>query len=196
MRIGWLVLSLSLLPACERRPAPVSAQTGATFTADSTRQAQLRRFREGLPEVEELQDGAPGLDHLVQAYLAALEARDTTALKSLTLSRSEFAWVYYPTNPQARPPYDLEPGLLWFMTGQHSGKGLGRALETFGGKPMHYAGTSCDRTASKEGENTVYGPCLVRLVQSRGDTTQIRMFGLVIERHGRWKFVSYANKLD
>jgi hypothetical protein len=192
---GWLALSLSLLPACEHGPTPVSAQSGA-FTPDSVRQVQLKQFRVGLAEVTELQGGERSLERLVQSYLKALETRDTTALKNLALSRSEFGWIYYPTNPQARPPYDLEPRLFWFMANQHSGKGLGRALETFGGKGMHYAGTSCDPSVSQEGENRVYGPCLVRLVQGPGDTAQLRMFGLVIERHGRWKFVSYANKLD
>jgi hypothetical protein len=114
----------------------------------------------------------------------------------MLLSKAEFGRLYYPTNPQARPPYDMEPGLFWFMLSQHSAKGLGKALDLMGGKTWRYAGHSCDSVVSHEGENTVYGPCLVRLVQAPGDTVDSRLFSLLLERGGRWKFVSYANKLD
>lgn len=194
LNLGICLLALS---GCDRRPAPASAQsTAPSFTPDSTRRAQLASFLEGNPPVHDLEGGAASREALVQGYLSALETRDTAALRRLALDRAEFGWIYYPTNPQARPPYDLDPGLFWFMVSQHSGKGLAKALELLGGKPLRYAGHSCDPNASREGENTVHGPCLVRLVQAAGDTAEVRLFGLVIERRGRWKFVSYANKLD
>lgn len=193
MLLSLLVLSTA---SCERRPARASAQVGANFTPNSVRRAQLATFLEGTARVSDLTGGVANREELVRAYLQALRAQDTASLRHLALDRGEFGWIYYPTNPQAHPPFDLEPGLFWFMTSQHSAKGLGKALESLGGRPFQYAGHSCDTSASHEGENTVYGPCLVRLVQAPGDTVQIRLFGLVIERHGRWKFVSYANKLD
>ncbi len=193
----WLGLLFLPLAGCNRRPEPASAQPpSGSFTPDSTRQAQLTAFRQGTAEVQELQSGYPSREELVRRFLEALEAQDTASLRHLAIDRAEFGWIYYPTNPQAGPPYDLDPGLFWFMTSQHSAKGLGKALAAVGGKRLQYAGHSCDSTVSHEGENTVYGPCLVRLVQAPGDTAQVRLFSLVIERHGRWKFVSYANKLD
>jgi hypothetical protein len=36
---------------------------------------------------------------------------------------------------------------------------------------------------------------VVRRIEPRGDTVSVRLFGLLIERDGRWKFLSYANKL-
>ncbi len=57
-------------------------------------------------------------------------------------------------------------------------------------------GERCEGEASRQGENRVYGPCLVRLRTGHADTSEGRVFGLVIERRGRWKFVSYANDLD
>jgi len=193
----WLGLLVLPLTRCDRRPEPATAQSpSGSFTPDSTRLAQLTAFREGTAEVHELQGGYPSREELVRGFLQALEAQDTASLRHLAIDRAEFGWIYYPTNPQARPPYDLDPSMLWFMTSQHSAKGLGKALAAVGGKRLQYAGHSCDSTVSHEGENTVYGPCLVRLVQAPGDTAQVRMFSLVIERHGRWKIVSYANKLD
>jgi hypothetical protein len=193
----WLGVLFLPLAACDRRPEPASAQvTSGSFTPDSTRQAQLTAFRQGTMEVHDLQGGYPSREELVRAFLEALEAQDTASLRHLVIDRAEFGWIYYPTNPQAGPPYDLDPGMFWFMTSQRSAKGLGTARAAVGGKRLQYAGHSCDTTVSREGENTVYGPCLIRLVQAPGDTAQLRMFSLVIERHGRWKIVSYANKLD
>ena len=48
----------------------------------------------------------------------------------------------------------------------------------------------------REGENTVYGPCVVRWRGKAGDTVAVRLFGQIVERGGRFKFLSYANKLD
>lgn len=177
-------------------PAPPAGTASGTYTPDSTRQAQLARFRDGLPEVRALAGGAPSREALVEAFLAAAEARDTAGLGALVLSRAEFAWLYYPTTQQALPPYDLDPETLWMLTSERGGRGLYKVVEALGGRSLPYAGHHCDPVASHEGKNTVYGPCLVRLVQAPGDTVEARLFGLVLEREGRWKFVSYANKLD
>ncbi len=39
------------------------------------------------------------------------------------------------------------------------------------------------------------GPCFVRRLTANRDTIEERLFGLLIERGKRFKFVSYANKL-
>lgn len=194
------VLAVSTLagsPGC-RPEAPVArAQAQApAYTADSVRRAQLDSFLVGLPEVSGLTGGRASQEALVRDFVAALESSDTTTLRNLLLTRAEFGRLYYPTNPQANPPYDLEPGLFWFMLNQHSAKGLAKALEMLGGKRWPYAGVRCDSTVSREGRNTVHGPCVVRLVQEKGDTAEARLFSLMVERDGVWKFVSYANKLD
>jgi hypothetical protein len=40
----------------------------------------------------------------VTAWVKAMEAADTAALKRLLISRDEFAWLYYPTASQGLPP--------------------------------------------------------------------------------------------
>ena len=69
-----------------------------------------------------------------------------------------------------------------------------RALESRSGRPLDYVGYRCDSIPSHEGSNVVWGPCSVRY-RSGGRTREERLFGLIIEREGRFKFVSYANKL-
>ena len=192
-----LLLCLIFLAACDRPdPAPAAASPTSTYTPDSTRATQLAEFRAGLPEPAALQGGAPSRDSLVTALLAALATRDTATLNRLVLSRAEFAWLYYPTTQQALPPYDLDPATLWMLTSERGGRGQAKLLEALGGRTVPYAGHRCEGSASREGQNTVYGPCVVRLVQAPGDTVDSRLFGLVLERGGQWKFVSYANKLD
>ena len=159
------------------------------------RDVELARFREGLIEPTGLVGGAATRDALVRRYVRALERADTAGLAALAITRAEFAYLYYPTTPEARPPYDLGPGLMWFMLEQNNRKGLFHALEDRGGRPLGYVGYRCDATPSRQGANTVWGPCLVRHRQSGGDLIEERLFALIVERDGRFKFVSLANKL-
>ena len=126
-----LVLSLLLaVPACKSTPpAEASSQGIGTFTSDSTRARELSEFRAGMSEVSEFADGASSLDSLAREIVEGMIAGDRARLESLALSRSEFAWIYYPATPQARPPYDLDPGTMWMMLENQSARTLvSRAL--------------------------------------------------------------------
>jgi hypothetical protein len=190
--------AMLILGSCggqSRATEPPKDTAGTVYSAVSWSEA-LHRFREGLAPTDSLVGAATSRPALMQAFVRAVERRDAAALERLALSRQEFAWIYYPTNPQAVPPYDLSPSLYWFLLEGRSRKGLAHLLTDRGGRPLRYVGVRCDSTVSREGENTVTGPCSVLRLQERGDTIAERLFGLVIERRGRWKFVSYANKLD
>jgi hypothetical protein len=188
--------ALCVLTACGRSSATTPAAHRPTHI-DSLipRPEALRRFRAGLPPVDSLSGGVASRDALVRKYLRAIEKRDTVMLRRLLLTRSEFAYVYYPTNPQGLPPYDLSPDLMWFMVSTGSGKGLTRALAELGGQRLGYTGYVCDSVPSRQGANTVWGPCAVHLRLKGGESTSERLFGLIVERGGRYKFISYANKL-
>ena len=84
---------------------------------------------------------------------------------------------------------------MWFMLDGNSRKGIVRAFDERGGRPLRYVGYACEGAPSRQGANTVWGPCVVRRLQSPGDTVSERLFGPIVERGGRFKFVSYANKL-
>jgi hypothetical protein len=193
---GLLILAASCSP---RTPAQQSGGGAASYAGvvDSAlpRNEALRRFRQGLVEPRGLGDGRPTRDALVRAFVSAVEAGDAARLRSLVLTRAEFGWLYYPTTPQGLPPYELSPSLLWFLTDGATTKGLRRLLDERRGRPLGYAGYRCDPVPSREGANTVWGPCLVRRVGAPGDTVEERLFGLILERDGIFKFVSLANKL-
>jgi hypothetical protein len=131
----------------------------------------------------------------VDSFAARVERADTAGLASLALTRAEFAYLYYPTIPESRPPYDLAPGLFWFNLEGNSSRGLAALMAELGGRPLGYAGVDCRGDARRYADNTVWPMCLMRRIQSPGDTAAARLFGPIVERRGVFKFVSYANRL-
>jgi hypothetical protein len=160
-----------------------------------SRDVALAQFRAPLgAEVTELDSEVRSRDALVDRYVSLLARRDTVGLAKLALSKSEFAWLYYPTNPISLPPYDLSPGLMWFQLEGNSRKGLLHALEERGGIDLKVVGYRCERTTT-EGENQIHERCALRRVQAPGDTIAEILFGGIIERHGRFKLIGHTNKL-
>ena len=176
---------------------PAAAQQTGRSVMDSVvpRDVALQQFRKCCARVDSLSGGASSRHALIQRFVRSIETRDTASLRALLLNRDEFAWVYYETAPQGLPPYNLSPALMWFLLEGNSGKGLGRALSEYGGHAFGYVDHVCDSSVVHEGANTIVGPCTVRRVASSGDTVAVRLFGLLLQRGGRWKFTTYANKL-
>lgn len=186
-----LILGLSLCAACGRSEIRTSGTIDSILPLDTA----LARFREGLTEPAGLEDGLPGLTTLADSFVARVERADTAGLRALALTRAEFAYLYYPTVPESGPPYELAPGLFWFMLEGSSARGLATLLAERGGHPLGYRGVRCEGEPRRYGPNTVWPLCLVRRAQSPGDTVAERLFGPIVERAGLFKFVSYANKL-
>jgi hypothetical protein len=161
-----------------------------------TRKAALDRFRGDLDSVTSLTGGETSRDSLVAGFVRALETRDTATLQRLSMTVEEFAYLYYPTNPQSLPPYDLRPALMWQILRLDHERGLGRLLADRSGYPLNMMGYSCDSVVSRQGENRITGPCLIHRRGSGGAELTERLFGLIIDRRGRFKFVSYANSLE
>jgi hypothetical protein len=182
--------------ACDRPDAQAKSAPRRVIDSVIPREEALRRFRTNLEPVEALEGGRGSRDSLVAAYLDAFGARDTAALAAMAISRAEFGYLYYPSTPQGRPPYDLEPELMWFLLDQRSDRGIRKALEIYGGQDLTLLGYDCGPGESVEGENTVWGPCAVRFRRAEGDTVSPRLISQIIGRGGQYKFLSYANKLD
>lgn len=194
--ITTLVAALALVcfAGCKvsRKPA---ASSGAIDSA-LPRGVALQRFQEAVPQVDTLATPFRSRDSLVAAFVAGVERNDTASLRRMALTASEFGWLYYPTTPQGLPPYSLNADLMWFLTYERSGIGLARMLTLRGGQSLNYVGYECEERASKEGINTVWGPCQIRRRGPDGKVFTERLFGLIIEREGRYKFVSFANQFD
>ncbi len=188
---------LAGIVGCTGREARVKQpETGRAVDSLVPREVALQKFREGLPRVDSLAGGATSRDALVAAFVRALGEEDTTALAEMAITPSEFAYLYYPTAAEGKPPYDLEPSLMWFMLYERSNQGLRKALQRYGGARRRLVNYDCGSTQVHEGENTISGPCVIRWEGTSGDTVAVRLFSKILERSGRSKFLSYSNPLD
>lgn len=193
-------------PDAARAPQTAGAAAGATRASlvpvDSALPADqlLRRFRERLgPPPVALAGGAPSRDSLVRLVVGAVARRDTTALAAAEISAAEFAYFYYPGNPQARPPYELPPQIMWLTMKARSGRGLGRLLREYGGTPLQLKRYRCDRLQRVQdgtgGAERIWAGCTVTYRRLNGSTATQPFFAAILERSGQYKILSYANEL-
>lgn len=155
---------------------------------------EVRRFRAALPEhPETLGSTSPTREALIRRFVAALEASDTAELRRMALTRSEFAYLYYPTTQFAAPPYDLSPALVWYRLESYSSRGLTRALARFGGRPLEISGHACEAHPMVQGENRIWHGCVVISRSPDGRSTTLSLFGPILERGGEFKMLSFAN---
>jgi hypothetical protein len=116
----------------------------------------------------------------------------------MLLSPREFVDLVYPTSPYTHPPYRQSVGLTWMMIRDPSETGFIRLLRRWGGRRLDYVDHDCAPTPEKQGPNRIWTSCLVLLREAEGVEGAIRtrrFFGSIIERGGRFKFISYANDL-
>ncbi len=191
-RRAWLALVVIAAVACDRTPQPAGAAPTVVDSILPTEVA-LGRFRKDLPEPAGLTGGAGNRDTLVRRVIDALRTSDTLAFKRLAVSRAEWAWLYYPTNVLARPPYELPPALAWFHLQETNRKGVFRALRQFGGKPLQYQGYRCAPEPVVEGENRIWTGCVVTLAVGGERPADVRLFSSILERGGRVAILSYHN---
>ena len=154
----------------------------------------LRRFQGqvGSP-TGELQGGTPNREELGSEFVAALERGDTLALERLIITPAEFGHLYFPESVFMRPPYELDPAVVWMQLDAGTTTGLRRGLQRHAGTRLGYLGLTCSPPQT-QGSVRIHG-CDVRRVDSRGDTVTERLFGPILERGGRFKFLSLQNKL-
>lgn len=156
----------------------------------------LRRFRAGLgaPQAA-LAPAFHSREALVRKLVEVVERSDTLGLVPLVLSRAEFAYLYYPTNPLSKPPYALAPELMWFRLQESNRRAAFALIHARGGMPLDYLGHECAHS-ERQGDNTIWSDCEVRHRVPTGSERRERLFGTIIERNGRYKFVGLSNALE
>lgn len=156
----------------------------------------LARFRTGLAErPDSLRHGAPSRDALVARWAAAVATNDTATLNALMVDRAEFAWLYYPDARMSRPPYEAPPGLLWGQLLASSEDGATQLLRRYGRARFAVVALRCPEAPVTEGRNRLHERCEVRVRTATGTLPATRLFGTILERDGRFKFLGYANAL-
>ena len=171
--------------------AAAAPQVGGAPSLDSA----LADFRAPLPVVTRLEGGAHSLDALVTRFVRAVERVDGDELRTIVVDRAEWAYLYYPGSVFTRRPTRQAAPLAWFLNVTESQKGLNRALDRFGGRPLGYVGHRCDPQPTLDGASRIWTGCVLRLAPAGGDTTELHLFGPVLERDGAFKLYSYKNDL-
>ncbi len=172
------------------------AQPGYVIDSILPVEEELRRFRASVPgdSAVALVGGSRSREALVRRFVRALAANDSADLQAMAVRSREFADLYSPESPYTHEPYRQSPALAWSLIQNPSSSGLTRLVRRLGGKPLGYVSHRCEPTVGREGRNTRYKGCLVRITDGAGDTATKRYFGSIIERDGRYKFLSYTNQ--
>jgi hypothetical protein len=156
----------------------------------------LRRFRSTIPDTADtLRHGSASFDALVARWVVAIEQHDTAALNAMVISRAEFAWLYYPTSELAKLPYEAPPELVWGQILTGSDDGVRKALRRFGGRRLSIRDVRCARSPQVEGTNRLYMDCRTTVMTVADTLKNVRMFGTILERDGRFKFIGHGNSL-
>src|ERR1041385_5977537 len=157
---------------------------------------ELRRFRAavGGTTVTSLAHASASRDALVRRVVRALASNDAADLRAIALDAREFADLVYPGSPFTRPPYRQSPEVVWMQLQTSSSSGLVRLLRRVGGRPWRYVDHSCDPRPDRQGPNSIWTSCVVRMIGPRGDTIAGRLFGSIVERERRFKVMSYKNQ--
>jgi len=193
-RILWLA-PLVLAPLACGPADDASRQAARVVDSVIPIDVALERFRKDLTKPDGLGGGAGHRDTLVRRVIDALQANDTLAFERLAVNRAEWAWLFYPTNVLAKPPYELPPALAWFQLQGGNRKGVLRALRELGGHKLDYRGYRCNPEPTVEGQNRIWIGCTVTLGRDGGAPVAIQLFSAILERDGRFAVLSYANDL-
>jgi hypothetical protein len=191
-------LLLLVLAACSAADADQGEGTRAV-AGDSIHAMpeMIARFQAQHAPVQGLGDGAPrSRAELIARFGAAVSAGDAAALRALTLTQADFAYLYFPTSPFSRPPYAQPPEIAWLLMEQNSLKGEARLLRQFGGRALDIAAHQCEDEPAVEGANRIWHECRLTLRHADGSTQpDVRLFGSILERDGRYALMSLANRL-
>jgi len=203
-RLGALLMAATT--ACADKSAPSPADDQARHVAEVVAAGgvvdsilpiaeQLRRFREALPPTDTLLHASPSRDALVERWARAIGGNDTTDLNAMIMDRAEFAWLYYPDSPMSQPPYEAPPALLWGQLLASSNKGATQLVNRFGGSAVTATRLRCATPPDTQGVNVLLDKCEVRLSAPGKPSVEGVLFGTILERAGRFKFVGLSSSL-
>lgn len=154
----------------------------------------MARFRNSVPERTAFSGGAGSVEEFAREFLAAVGSSDSAALATLRVSTGEFAWLLAEEHLYTRPPYELDPALLWMQISAGSEKGQRRLMERLAGRRLELAGIECrpDTLQFPGGGIRAWSGCMITW-RSDGAESTSRLFGTLIERDGMIKVLGYGN---
>ncbi len=191
--LGVFALTTACTP--DPRHRRVAAVSAGVVDSALPMGEQLRRFRATIADtVVRLRGGSASRESLVSRSVQAMALADTAFVLGLTLTPSEFAWLYYAGSRLARPPYELPPALAWFQIRGNTEADLRRAIAFAHDGGARYVSHDCDSLVV-EGANRIHSSCRVRLRRGSAAEETAVLFGSIVERDGQFKFLGLANHM-
>ena len=129
---------------------------------------------------------------LAQAVLAALERRDLTSLRAVALDEQEFRDEVWPELPSARRERNLPFSYVWGELRQKSEAGLAQTLASHGGQHYDLIAVRFLDDTTQYKSYLVHRKAELTVKDTAGTQTQLRVFGSVLEKNGRFKVFSYV----
>lgn len=129
---------------------------------------------------------------LADRVLGALAARDIAALQALPLSEREFREAVWPELPSSRPEMNVPVDYAWQTLAQNSLRHLHETMRAHGGRRYRLVDVRFDGDTTRYGAFTVRRRSRVIVRDEHGEERQLRLFGSVLERDGRFKLFSYV----
>ncbi len=157
---------------------------------------EVRRFRAAIGGVAltRFADASDSRNALVARLAAAIAANDDRALQRTRVTAREFIDLVYPESPYTKAPFRQAPGLVWTLIEEPSNSGRRRLLSNLGGRPLAITRLSCGAKPETQGRNRLWNGCTVRYTSGGDAPRDGRLFGAIIERDGRFKFMSLSNQ--
>jgi hypothetical protein len=129
---------------------------------------------------------------LAQTVLAALERRDVTSMRAAALNEQEFRDEVWPELPAARPERNLPFSYVWGELRQKSEAGLAQTLASQGGQHYELIAVRFLDDTTQYKTYLVHRNAELTVKDAAGAQTQLRVFGSVLEKNGRFKVFSYV----
>jgi hypothetical protein len=143
------------------------------------------------PSTAEFEGGLADLTALAKRVLAAMAASDLQTLHALGVSQTEFERICWPPLPQARPYAGVPWQEAWTFQQALAATSVKHILEEFGGMQLELdslqSGTSFDY-----GWYVLHSDVVIHARDRATDRVHaFRFVPEVIERHGRFKVMTY-----
>ena len=131
-------------------------------------------------------------EEIVLAVLDALERKDSEHLRELALSEEEFREIVWPELPAARPERNLPFSDVWGDLKVKSDAALAGLLKEYGGRALVLTDLRFRGGTTQYESYVVHRTPTLRVLDAGGVDHELRLFGSILERGGRFKLFSYV----
>lgn len=160
-------------------------------------ESKPKPYPEPLPDsvkARRLKNGFRTPEALCDAFLEALEKRDTARLYDLTLTQDEYLnWIWIEM-PSSKPIFNIPLEFVWENNWRNSVKGAYRALYNYGGKKLAFASLEFKEPDDEYQSFKFKMKPLLTVVDSAGKAYKLGYFSAIVEMNGLYKALNYTDK--